>query len=169
MDTRQTSLRTLQSPQGTLTLHIGVADSLLWYALFKGDTEVVGRSNLAIYGSDDQNLAAIQDTASLAFDETTFDETWEQPWGEQRYIRNNYRELSVTTGAHTVRFRLFDDGLGFRYELQGEGELIITKEETQFSLPVDTSAWWIPALGQNHYEHLYRHTALKDNTQMTCM
>jgi alpha-glucosidase len=130
--------------------------------VFKGDTEVVGRSNLASYGSDDQNLAAIQDTASLAFDETTFDETWEQPWGEQRYIRNNYRELSVTTGAHTVRFRLFDDGLGFRYELQGEGELIITKEETQFSLPVDTSAWWIPALGQNHYEHLYRHTALKD-------
>lgn len=84
---------------------------------------------------------------------TTFDETWQPVWGEEKEIRNHYNELTVTLKQETtnrfmiIRFRLFDDGLGFRYEFPQQNELRyfrIKEELTQFAMTGDHTAWWIP-------------------------
>ncbi|MCW5581476.1 MAG: glycoside hydrolase family 97 N-terminal domain-containing protein, partial [Luteimonas sp.] len=86
---------------------------------------------------------------------THFDDTWEQPWGERREIRNHYRQLTVTLREKTgpkrdfdVVFRLYDDGLGFRYDFRrqpGLEQADIAEELTEFTLAEDATAWWIPA------------------------
>ncbi|MCD7936756.1 MAG: glycoside hydrolase family 97 protein [Tannerellaceae bacterium] len=81
------------------------------------------------------------------------DETWEPVWGESKTIRNQYNELAVTldqpsTGRQMlIRFRLFNDGLGFRYEFPQQDKLVyfvIKEERTQFALTGDHTAYWIP-------------------------
>ncbi|WP_232767504.1 MULTISPECIES: glycoside hydrolase family 97 protein [unclassified Stenotrophomonas] len=101
-----------------------------------------------------------------------FDETWEQPWGERRLTRNHYNELTVslrqTTGGKRrldVVFRVFDDGVGFRYvfpQQPGLAEAIIDEELTEFAIAQPSTAWWIPAGEPIHYEYLYARTPLQE-------
>lgn len=101
-----------------------------------------------------------------------FDETWEQPWGEERYIRNNYTELYVSleeTAAPkrkmNIVFRVYDDGFGFRYELPQQASLAsveIREELTEFSMTGNHSAWWTPGQAGNQYEYLYENTPIND-------
>ncbi len=81
------------------------------------------------------------------------DETWEPVWGEESSIRNRYNEMAVTLRqagtdrCMTVRFRLYDEGVGFRYEFPEQGNLkyfVIKEELTQFAMTGDHTAWWIP-------------------------
>jgi len=83
----------------------------------------------------------------------TFDETWHPVWGENKDIRNHYNELAVTLNQPAtdrqliIRFRLFDDGLGFRYEFPEQKNLIyfvLKEEKTQFAMTGDHIAYWIP-------------------------
>ncbi|WP_408636658.1 glycoside hydrolase family 97 protein [Parvularcula mediterranea] len=95
------------------------------------------------------------------------DETWEQPWGERRYVRDNHNEMVVTfrdaddeRHSFDVRFRAFDDGIGFRYEFPKQkalrGEIAIVDELTEFALPAeDATAFHIGARLWNRYEYLY--------------
>ena len=106
----------------------------------------------------------------------SFDETWEQPWGERRLTRNHYNELRArfaekpVDAAHPGRrfdvvFRVYDDGVGFRYEFPRQaamGEARIRAELTEFALARAASAWWIPAFEWNREEYLYRHTPLRE-------
>ena len=97
----------------------------------------------------------------------SFDETWEMPWGEQRLVRNRYNELRTrfteTAEPHRyvdVVFRLYDDGLGFRYEYPeqpGPDTLYITAELTRYRLTGDHRVWWTPG-DWDIYEHLYNDT-----------
>lgn len=99
-------------------------------------------------------LTSLYDGFSLVKAETaTFDETWQPVWGETKDIRNHYNELLVTLDQKAtdrqimVRFRLFDDGLGFRYEFADQKNLtyfVIKEEKTQFAMHGDHKAWWIP-------------------------
>jgi alpha-glucosidase len=83
------------------------------------------------------------------------DQTWEQPWGERRFVRDRYNELRVRlaerAGARrqlVVVFRVFDDGVGIRYEFPDQAALkdvVIDDELTEFSVAVPSTAWWIPA------------------------
>ncbi len=100
---------------------------------------------------------------------------WQQPWGEQEWIENNYNQLSTTlsNGKYKLKlhFKAFDDGIGFRYELPqqaGLDALTITNELTEFSIPQadKAQAWWIPARGWNRYEYLYTDTALDKITNV---
>lgn len=84
---------------------------------------------------------------------STFDETWTPVWGEVKQIRNHYNELAVTLNQKAqsrdivVRFRLFDEGLGFRYEFPSQKNLnyfVIKEEHTQFAMNGDHTAFWIP-------------------------
>jgi hypothetical protein len=84
---------------------------------------------------------------------STFDETWKPVWGEENKIRNHYNELAVTLNQKetdrqiVIRFRLFDDGLGFRYEFPQQKNLVyfvIKEEKTQFAMTGDHTAFWIP-------------------------
>ena len=88
----------------------------------------------------------------------SLDETWEPVWGEESHIRNHYNELAVTLeqdpaskkgpkAVMVIRFRLYNDGLGFRYEFPEQKRLkyfVIKDEVTQFAMVGDHTAWWIP-------------------------
>lgn len=84
---------------------------------------------------------------------STFDETWKPVWGEESQIRNHYNELEVTLNqpsndrSMVLRFRLFNDGLGFRYEFPQQKNLnyfVIKEEHSQFAMAGDHTAFWIP-------------------------
>lgn len=154
--------RVLHSPNGGLELRVGVDESAtVWYELISGDKPTIGRSRLTLVDSEKRNLLAVQ--GRVNYQEKSRDETWEQPWGEQRFIRDHHHQLSLMTEDFAVHFRLFDDSFGFRYELFGDGAVTIKREETEFNIQKDgADAWWIPALGQNHYEHLYKKTTIDD-------
>lgn len=102
---------------------------------------------------------------------STFDETWETVWGEQRFIRNNYNELKVELREKVkegrtcyIVFRVFDDGVGFRIEFPGQEylkDLIITDENTQFKLTGDHTCWWTPG-DWDIYEHLFNTTRFSE-------
>jgi alpha-glucosidase len=96
---------------------------------------------------------------------TTVDTTWEQPWGEERRIRDNHTQLKVELKEHdglkrklNIIFRAFDYGLGFRYEFPEQENLKdfeIMDELTEFNMAGDHTSWWIPAFAGNRYEFLY--------------
>ena len=96
----------------------------------------------------------MNDFSLIDIKRTTFDETWTPVWGEENQIRNHYNELAVTLEQITnnryitIRFRLFNDGLGFRYEFPQQKNLnyfIIQEEHSQFAMAGDHKAFWIPA------------------------
>lgn len=105
---------------------------------------------------------------------TDTDETWEQPWGEQRLIRNHYNELRVALeedgGSQrqmNVVFRVYDDGIGFRYEFPRQenlGDFEIMDELTEFAIAANPEAWWIPAYQGNRYEFIYQHDPVRAMT-----
>ncbi|EJX06615.1 glycoside hydrolase family 97 [gut metagenome] len=108
---------------------------------------------------------------------TSLNEVWTQPWGENKSIRNHYNEMAVNlqnpAGTElTLRFRVFDDGLGFRYEYQvpGVDSLFVMNEQTAFHLAQDGTSWSIPASFET-YELLYRTLPIREvkdaNTPMT--
>ena len=93
--------------------------------------------------------------------------TWEQPWGERRIVSSEYNEMFVTLASdeghdYGVRIRVFDDGVGFRYEFDGEGDVAIDREWTEINLEGPATAWWQPAGGKVRYEHLYNGTPLDE-------
>ncbi len=98
------------------------------------------------------------------------DDTWEQPWGERRFVRSHYNEsmLDITDGERHVglRVRVFDDGLGFRYEFGDDfntGELLITDELTQFNLADhDSLVHWTEAFNEERYEYQYNDGKIAD-------
>ncbi len=141
----------LRSPGGAMLLKVEVKEGIPLYQLSRGGRAVINPSRLGLWLKNDRDLTAdfiIADTLTA-----TFDDTWEPVWGETKTIRNHYNELSVTftqaaTNRHMiVRFRLFDEGLGFRYEFPGQENLnyfIIREEKTQFALAGDHMAFWLP-------------------------
>lgn len=96
----------------------------------------------------------LNDGFSIISSETSsFDETWKPIWGEESMIRNNYNELVITLNQNktqrvmAIRFRVFNDGVGFRYEFPEQpnlGHFVIEKELTQFAMTNDHTAFWIP-------------------------
>lgn len=141
----------LKSPNGKLMLHVELINGSVAYRLDFKSQPVIKDSYLGLELKNDQNLIrgfVITDTARA-----TFDETWQPVWGEVKNIRNHYNELAVTltqpgTKRHIIiRFRLYDDGLGFRYEFPLQDKLnyfIIKEEKTQFALAGDHKAFWLP-------------------------
>ena len=142
----------IQSPDGLLTLSFELKNEVPFYSLsYKGET-VIKPSSLGIELFDDQ--WGLTNGFSVDKSETsTFDETWKPVWGEYRTIRNHYNELVVTLNQEeasrhmVIRFRLFNDGLGFRYEFPEQPNLnylVIKEEHTQFAMTGDHKAFWIP-------------------------
>ena len=169
-----TDVQTLKSPDGNMemTFHL-TAEGTPQYALSYGEQEVVLPSNLGfefrgvlkaqklVYNADGTISKEDREPAYSFYDgfavesvETaSFDETWEPVWGEEKEIRNNYNELLVNlvqTSSEkkmSIRFRLYNDGLGFRYEFPYQKNLsyfVIKEELTQFALAGDHTAWWLP-------------------------
>ena len=147
---------TLTSPDGNLVMKFALADGVPTYSLDFGGQAVILPSRLGFELKGSRQL-----TGGFVFvdqERSTFDETWEPVWGEEASIRNHYNELLVKLQqpsardgekpvAMHVRFRLYDDGMGLRYEFPMENALtyfMIQEEMTQFALTGDHIAWWIP-------------------------
>ena len=143
----------LKSPEGKFVMEFSLqSDGTPTYNLKYKNKEVVKTSKLGLELKDDKksllNDFTIADTKT-----SSFDETWKPVWGEVDHIRNHYNELAVTLNQKStdrllvIRFRLFDDGLGFRYEFPAQKNLtyfIIKEERTQFAMAGDHAAFWIP-------------------------
>ncbi len=154
----------VSSPGSVVEASLLLADGKPYYAIRRGEQDVVVPSRLGFVFKEAAPLN--QDFVIADHEETSFDETWTQPWGEVKEIRNHYNELRVelkeASGEQrrlVVTFRVYDDGVGFRYELPeqpGLADVEIMDEETEFVLAGDHQAWWIPAFEGNRYEYLYK-------------
>jgi hypothetical protein len=143
----------VMSPDKTVSLTFSLsAKGEPLYALTYKNKPVIKESKL---GVDTKDVPTMLDGFAIDKAETaTFDETWAPVWGEQKSIRNNYNELLVTLSQKSVsgryiriRFRVFNDGLGFRYEFPEQKDLnyfLIKEERTQFALAGDHKAFWLP-------------------------
>lgn len=107
----------------------------------------------------------------VSMNESEYDNTWEQVWGEKEFIRNHYRELSIVLKEKSnskrklnLQFRAYDDGIAFRYIFpkQAADSLYIMDELTEFNLKDDGDAWWIGAYQDNRYEYLTTKSAISD-------
>lgn len=124
------------------------------------------------FGFDFKDLPSIQNNLKIInISRSSFDETWEMPWGEQHFVRNNYNEMIVSV-AETVEpfrkfdiiFRVFNDGIGFRFSFPEQDNLkdfILTDENTEFQLTGNHQIWWQPG-DWDIYEHLYNHTRISE-------
>ncbi|WP_028903390.1 glycoside hydrolase family 97 protein [Prevotella sp. P6B4] len=156
------SVETVSSPDGRLTLSAGVRQGQAFYQLSRGSEPVINTSNLGFQLS--QGLFS-NNFRIVGFQRDTKDETWEQPWGEERFVRNHYNELRMRLQEKNglkrllnVVFRVFDDGIGFRYEFPQQSHLKqfeIMDELTEFNLPWDAQMWSQPTNGTVYYEALY--------------
>ena len=153
----------LTSPGHLLTLTFDVADGVPRYALTYKDRAVVLPSRL---GFELKNAPSLLDGFTLrSAERSSFDETWEPVWGETATIRNHYNELAVTLEQQgrvlIVRFRLYDDGLGLRYEFPEQPQLrhfTLREEQTEFAMTGDHTAFWIPG---NYYTQEFEYTVSK--------
>ena len=142
----------MTSPNGEVKLMFALTEKgEPMYELFYKDKRVLNPSMLGIELVDAPNLL---DGFTLSkVDTCSVDETWQPVWGEEKEIRNNYNELAVTLNQAAekrdmvIRFRVFDDGVGFRYEFPLSDSLnyfTIKEERTQFAMTGDHKAFWIP-------------------------
>jgi hypothetical protein len=148
----QAAAEEIKSPNANLTLTFTLQPGgVPTYSVTYKGRDVILSSKL---GLELKNAPALTNGFSVTDSKTTtFDQTWQPVWGEVKNIRNHYNELALTlTQAQTgrfilVRFRVFDDGLGFRYEFPRQPDLsyfVIKEERTQFALAGDHKAFWLP-------------------------
>lgn len=162
--------QSIESPGGKLSLSFALTgDGEPTYQLSHAGKPVVLKSRLGIELKDQPALT--KGFAVASADTSQKDETWEPVWGEVKQIRNRYRELAVTLRQASandrrmvVRFRLFDDGLGFRYEFPEQSSLkyfVVADEKTEFNLTGDHKAFWIPG-DYDTNEYAYTTTRLSE-------
>ncbi|WP_424493828.1 glycoside hydrolase family 97 protein [Salinimicrobium sp. GXAS 041] len=142
----------LSSPDNNVMLKFELSEegSPVYLLKYKNKT-VVEQSTLGLELKEEEDLLKgfkITDTVT-----SKFDETWQPVWGEQKEIRNHYNELAVTLRQEVtnrvmiLRFRVFNDGLGFRYEFPQQenlGHFVVKNEKSQFAMTGDHTAFWIP-------------------------
>ncbi|WP_332676905.1 glycoside hydrolase family 97 protein [Brevundimonas sp.] len=157
------------SPDGVLSVEVSVTgEGRADYTVTRMGRTVIAPSRLGFLLTDAPKLE--RNFTVTADAPTSHDDTWEQPWGERRFIRNRYTQLRVHLTERNapnrrldVVFRLYDDGLGFRYEVPAQPGMTtvnIAAELTEFAVADAGTAWWIPAFEWNREEYLYNRTRI---------
>lgn len=152
--------QTVTSPDGNVVLKFSLDNGRPTYQLDYKGKAVAKPSHLGLELAKDKHASKGMDETDLMdgftiakTDTSSFDETWKPVWGETATIRNNYKELAVTLNQPAtkrnilIRFRVYNDGMGLRYEFPQQNELnyfVIKEEHTQFAMAGDHKAWWIP-------------------------
>ena len=158
----------VKSPDGKVAVDFDVKNGVPTYSMtFDGKT-VIKPSTL---GLELVNANDLMDGFNIVGSETSaFDETWQPVWGETKDIRNHYNELLVklrqtsTNRFMNLRFRVYDDGMGFRYEFPQQKNLVyfvVKDEHSQFAMNGDHTAWWIPG-DYDTQEYDYTESRLSD-------
>ncbi|NVE96048.1 glycoside hydrolase family 97 protein [Altererythrobacter lutimaris] len=159
---------TVTSPDGSITVTIDVnGEGTPVYSVARNGEELIAPSRLGFNFADEDPLRRNLELTTTAI--SSGDERWEQPWGERRFVEDRHNEL-LTTFSHgetgrelSVRFRVFDDGVGFRYEFperEDKTEWRIADELTEFNITPEGTAWWIQAGDWNRYEYIYHETPI---------
>lgn len=143
----------LKSPNGNFKMIFALEnDGTPTYQLFMKNKEIIKKSKLGLELQKDKK-SLLNDFKLVNEVRSTFDETWKTVWGEETEIRNHYNELALTLKQNEterqviIRFRLFNDGLGFRYEFPEQKNLtyfVVKEERTEFAMTGDHTAFWIP-------------------------
>lgn len=158
------------SPNGKIVVEVGSSFGEATYQISYTGRPVIARSKMGFLFTNapkfDRSLSAVSHNTR------SFEEKWELPWGEVKSIQNRYNELTVTfqdsrgvPRQFSVTFRVYDDGVGFRYNFPDQPDLkhvAISEEMTEFNLAEDGTAWWIPAGEWNRYEYLYNRTPIRE-------
>ena len=143
----------LKSPNGNFKMIFALEnDGTPTYQLFMKNKEIIKKSKLGLELQKDKK-SLLNDFKLVNEVRNTFDETWKTVWGEETQIRNHYNEIALTLKQNEterqiiIRFRLFNDGLGFRYEFPEQKNLtyfVVKEERTEFAMTGDHTAFWIP-------------------------
>ena len=153
----------VKSPNNRVVASFMVDKGQISYFVTKDDKIILRKSRLGLILKDAEPLA---DNFSVvrAYSRST-DETWKAYWGEQRVIRNNYNETAIyleetekPNRLLTIRFRVYDDGVAFRYEVPAQPEMenmVVADELTEFSVDTNSRSWSIPAYQPDRYEYDY--------------
>lgn len=151
---------TAASPNGKVVVRFGIDNGRPYYTVQYGTKDVIKKSFLGLelakdkYASKGMKETSLMDGFELMQTiKTSHDDTWKPVWGETDEIRNHYNEMTVSLlQAKSNRnikicFRVYDDGVGFRYEFPQQKDLnyfVIKEEHTQFAMAGDHKAWWLP-------------------------
>lgn len=139
------------SPNGIVSIDFQLKNGIPTYKVDYKGKPVIKESRLGLELRDGKNL--MDGFEQLNVTTSTFDETWQPVWGEVKEIHNHYNELLAelkqpsTDRYMNIRFRVYDDGVGFRYEFPQQKNLVyfvIKEEHSQFAMTGDHTAWWIP-------------------------
>ena len=157
----------VSSPDSKITLSVN-DDNQPSYQISFHDEQVIKPSRL---GMAFKNAPSFGEGFKIVSNEkSSTDNTWQLPWGERKNVKDSHNELLVkfsadsnTADQFNIRFRVFNDGVGFRYEVAkqpGLRSVEITDEFTEFTIEHadKATAWWIPARGWNRYEYVYNTT-----------
>ncbi len=162
---------TASSPDGTVTLTVTTdSDARANYALSRKGKLLIAPSKLGFLLSDGLNM--VRGFRIEGSDTASASDRWEQPWGERRFVSSHYNELVVrfrqsdVQGARVmnVRFRLFNNGFGLRYEIPEQPAIKtmrIAEELTEFTIAPKGTAWWITGGDWNRYEQIYQQTPIE--------
>lgn len=161
----QSTIQEASSPDGSIDVKFYLIDGKPAYQVFYNKEIVIDTSFMSF---ELQGQPKLESSFQLVNSSSiSFSETWEMPWGEQREVKNNYKELVVELKETKYKnremmivFRVFDDGVGFRYtfpEQENMDEIIILDENTEFQLTGDHNVWWLPG-DWDIYEHTYTNT-----------
>ena len=159
------------SPSGMLHVDVTLnAEGRVGYMVSRQGKAVIDESRLGFLFTDAPEM--LRNFVPAGQTARSFDDSWEEPWGEYRTIRNRYNELAVSFDETkwlkrrmTIVFRLYDDGIGFRYELPAKPNFThanIADELTEFNVAEGGTAWWDEALEWNREEYLYRRTPIEE-------
>ncbi|MXO84513.1 glycoside hydrolase family 97 protein [Altererythrobacter aurantiacus] len=158
---------TIASPDGRIVVTLDAdGEGIPFYEVALDGEPVVAKSQLGFNFTDAdpmrRNFEIVGEVRNSA------DTVWEQPWGERQFVTDRHNELALTFAEKDdtprriiVRLRVFDDGIGFRYEFPEQPHFEtanIAEELTEFNFASDGTAWWIPAGDWNRYEYLYSET-----------
>ncbi len=160
----------IPSPDGKISIIVENLKGQIYYSVNKNNKPIILPSKL---GFQIKNQSKLGNHVKIINTETrSFNETWEQPWGEKRLIENKYDEIVIFTQEYNgnkrrlnLIFRAYNDGIGFRYEIPSQEDLdsiIILDELTEFRFTGNHEAWWIPAYRDNRYEYLYKKSNITD-------
>lgn len=158
----------LRSPDTSLVLDISLDNGILSYSLKKDSKDIIDKS---ILGMKTDKFEFFDNLIIKDKQFSSSNSDWTQVWGEQKLIKDHYNQLSVvlenskTLLEMVVHFRLYDDGLGFRYQIEDQPELDsfnILDELTEFNFSEDSPSWWIPAYAYRRYEFLYANTLISE-------
>ena len=158
----------VSSPSGKIRVNLRLEDGHPMYSIAVNRKVVIGESCLGLVMADGTDLSAGLKVIEVKRD--SIESNWIQPWGQRREVLDRHNELRFIYGksgsddpALILVFRVYDDGVGFRYELPqntGPDEFIVVDEKTEFAITGDNRTWWIPAFENNRYEYLYTESAV---------